>query len=106
MGTQFLDQYSLLHFAVGIVVYFWGIPLWLWNLIQILFELLENTETFMFVINRYIKIWPGGKNYADTWANRLGDILAGYVGWMVAYWLDLYGNKQGWFGRHYSHMIR
>lgn len=105
MGTQFLDQYSLLHFAVGIIAYFWGLPLWLWNFIHILFELVENTETGIFLINNYIKIWPGGKDYADSWINCLGDILVGYVGWICAYWLDFYGNQQGWFHRHYYHII-
>jgi hypothetical protein len=27
MGQQFIDQYLLLHFAVGIVAYFWNIDM-------------------------------------------------------------------------------
>ena len=100
MGNQFLDQYSLLHLAVGIVIYFWGVPLWLWNVIHILFEWTENTETGMYLVNHYIPFWPGGKNYADSWINCLGDILAGHVGWMLAYWLDCHGTQNGWFQRH------
>ena len=100
MGERFLDQYSLLHFAVGIVAYFWGLPLWFWNLIHILFELAENTEMSMYYINHHLPLWPGGKEYADTWINRLGDIIIGHLGWMLAYWLDLYGTQRGWFHRH------
>jgi hypothetical protein len=28
MGLLFYDQYSLLHFSVGVVMYFWGFSLW------------------------------------------------------------------------------
>jgi hypothetical protein len=100
MGTKFLDQYSLLHFAIGIVMYFWGISSFNWNMIHILFELLENTETGMKIINNVFTIWPGGKNYADSYINNVGDIMAGYLGWLFAYWLDNYGNKHDWFERH------
>ena len=100
MGYQLLDQYSLLHFAVGIIFYFWGIPLWLWNLLHILFEFMENTQTGMYLINHYIKLWPGGKNYADGLVNSFGDIMAGHIGWMIAYYLDIYGTQNGWFTRH------
>jgi len=104
MGTQFFDQYSLLHFAVGIIMYFFAVPLWLWNLIHIVFEFVENTEIGLQIINQHIKIWPGGKEYTDSLINRLGDVISGHIGWMVAYWLDSYGNRVGWFRKHMKKM--
>jgi hypothetical protein len=100
MGKQFLDQYSLLHFAVGIIVYFWGISAINWNMIHILFELIENTDIGMKIINNVFILWPGGKNYTDSYVNNIGDLLIGYLGWVTASLLDNYGNKQGWFIKH------
>jgi hypothetical protein len=87
MGLYFLDQYSLLHFASGVVAYFLGIPLIWWFVINIIFEALENS-TFGMGIVRSIPFWPGGKPYRDSNINILGDILCILLGWGVAYWLD------------------
>jgi hypothetical protein len=51
MGTRFLDQYTYLHFAVGIIVYFWNISLLNWIILHTIFEFLENTKTGMKLIN-------------------------------------------------------
>lgn len=96
MGTQFLDQYSLLHFAAGVVGYFFGIPLYLWIIINILFEVIENSPTGMNLINN-IPFWPGGKRFSDASINILGDIISATLGWIVSYYLDYLGNKYGWF---------
>lgn len=96
MGTQFLDQYSLLHFAAGVVGYFFGIPLLIWIGLNILFEAVENSQTGMRFISE-IPIWPGEKRFADSPINIVGDILSATLGWIVAYWLDYLGNKYKWF---------
>ena len=101
MGFYFLDQYSLLHFSVGVVAYFWSLPLWLWNTIHIIFEVLENTQVGMQLINNFT-FWPGGKNFSDGKINQVGDIVSGHIGWLLAYYLDKYGSRYGWFTRHVS----
>ena len=53
MGTKIVDQFSLLHFAVGIVVYFWDISLLLWFVLHTMFELIENTPQGIYFINHY-----------------------------------------------------
>jgi hypothetical protein len=93
MGYQFVDQYTLLHFAVGIVVYFWGLDFWVWTLIHILFEYTENTTHGMWFINNYVTWWPGGKSHADHWVNRTGDVLAGCLGWLLAKTIDQIGKS-------------
>ena len=95
MGVYFLDQYSLLHFATGILAYFWGLRLAFYILLHILFELIENTPQGIAIINKYMFFWPGGKNYPDTVVNSLGDILSGAAGWLIACYLDKYGSKWG-----------
>jgi hypothetical protein len=95
MGLQWIDQYSLLHFASGVIVYFWGVRLWLWILIHSSFEYLENTEIGMKVI-RDTGVWPGGKDRADSLINSLGDTIFAILGWIVAYWLDNLGKKYNW----------
>lgn len=45
------DQYTYLHFAIGIVVYFWNISLINWVIIHTIFEIIENTQTGIHIIN-------------------------------------------------------
>lgn len=92
MGIYFADQYSLLHFATGVIAYFWNINLLTWIIIHIVFEILENTEWGMHIINNF-PIWPGGKDYADSPINILGDNIFAILGWLVAYCLDYLGKK-------------
>jgi len=89
MGVRLFDQYFLLHFAVGVVVYFWGMPFWVWVAIHTAFELTENTNMGMALINRF-PLWPGGKPRADTTRNILGDSMAAVLGWWAAQWMDRY----------------
>lgn len=80
MGTEFTDKYSLLHFATGIIAYYWGVPIILWFVVHLLYEYLENTAPAMKIINK-IKMWPGGKDHADTTLNSVGDQFYGLLGW-------------------------
>lgn len=98
MGHLLFDQYSLLHFAVGIIAYFWEIPFYLLFFFHILFEYSENTTTGMFVINKYFKnIWPGGKPRADTLINSIGDTCSAIIGWIIASIADKYAKRYGWY---------
>ena len=42
----------------------------------------------IYVINKYIYMWPGGKSSPDSLTNMTGDVLSGVVGWLSAYYLD------------------
>lgn len=86
MGTAFFDAYSLLHFASGVIAYFWGVryPTWFWA--HAAFEVAENSPWGMTVINA-LPVWPGGKNEADTVLNMVGDQVFAMVGWWAAMWL-------------------
>jgi hypothetical protein len=83
MGVAFTDKYSLLHFATGVVVYYWGISITAWIILHIIFEYAENTPIGIKIINN-ITLWPGGKDKPDTLLNRTGDIVYGVLGWMFA----------------------
>ncbi len=102
MGQQLLDQYSLLHFSVGVILYFWKIPLWIAILGHALFEWAENTEWGIRIINEYIIEpgyfnWPGGKYAPDAIVNRVGDVATTAVGWLSAAWMDQLGIQRGWY---------
>jgi len=89
MGQYFLDQYSLLHFAVGIIFYFFGFSFINTLLIHTLFEVSENTQQGIDIINTYFKnIWPGGKEYSDSLINSIGDTFFTMLGWIIAYYID------------------
>jgi hypothetical protein len=90
MGEYFFDQYSILHLASGIVAYFFNINLLLWLIIHILFEVIENTNKGIYIINNYLLFWPGGKPKSDSIINSIGDTVFGIVGWYIAYLFDKY----------------
>jgi hypothetical protein len=85
MGTALFDEYSLLHFAVGVIARHWNIAFFLFMIAHIAFELLENTKQGMYIINTYLKAWPGGKSSPDTFLNsQIGDNLFAAAGWWLA----------------------
>ena len=99
MGHNFADQYSFLHFSVGVVVYFWKLPLGWWFLVHSLFEFLENTDVGIRFINN-LPLWPGGKPGADSMINILGDTTFAMLGWIVAYSIDKMGHRLEWYKSH------
>ena len=100
MGKYLFDQYTYLHFATGIISYFWGINLKVFIIIHTLFEFIENTEIGLYFINHYLFFWPGGKPYTDSITNILGDTIGSIIGWSSAYYLDVLGKKKGWYNKH------
>ena len=93
MGTKLFDQYTYLHFASGIIAYFWNISLQNWIILHIIFEILENTQMGMNFINKYITFWPGGKPKSDSGINSIGDTIGAIIGWLSAYYIDKLGQK-------------
>lgn len=92
-----MDQFSLLHLATGIIAYFFGIKLIYWFILHVIFEILENTELGMKIINSNIKFWPGGKPKANSFINRIGDTFFSIMGWQLAYLLDTTGKQKDWY---------
>jgi len=83
MGVYFLDQYSLLHFASGILCRYFNISFTFLLIFHIIFEYVENSKNGMHFINNYFKIWPGGKPKPDSLVNSIGDIISSLIGWRV-----------------------
>lgn len=89
MGLRVFDQYSLLHFAVGVVAYFWSFSFFIVIVAHILFEFIENTPVGMNFINTYFTVWwPGGKTHPDNLLNKTSDTIFTGLGWIVAHQLD------------------
>lgn len=84
MGLHFMDRYSYLHFAVGIVCYYWNIGFITSVALHTIFEILENTPEGMNFINKYLPIWPGGKPYSDSFVNMFGDTVFFILGYITA----------------------
>jgi hypothetical protein len=94
MGKNFFDQFTILHFAVGIIAYFWNVSFLDTLILHTLFEFLENTEQGIHIINTYFKMWPGGKPYADSEINMLGDTIGIMAGWLLAQMVDKYSTEK------------
>lgn len=102
MGYRFFDQYSLLHFSVGVITYFWNISFIYGFILHFIFELLENTKIGIHMINKYIIepgyfSWPGGKHKADTILNIIGDNTFYAFGFLMSYILDYIGRIHKWY---------
>ena len=87
MGFLLTDNFSILHFAVGIVFYFFGISLYKSTIIHIIFELAENTPIVMNITNS-TGWWPGGKPKSDNYINMFGDTIYFMLGWIIAKYVD------------------
>ena len=59
MGLTYIDRYSLLHFAVGVVANFWGIDKYQLLLYHTIFELVENTEFGHQQLGAVLAGWEG-----------------------------------------------
>jgi hypothetical protein len=100
MGLLFFDQYSYLHFACGIIAYYWNLSFNNWLVLHTLFELLENTQFGMNFINTKLTFWPGGKPRSDNLINMIGDTVFTLIGWYSAHYLDTVGNKYNLYKLH------
>ena len=100
MGLLLFDQYTYLHFASGIIAYFFNISILTWFVLHTIFETTENTNIGINIINKYLKFWPGGKPYPDTLSNIIGDTIGTILGWSSAYLLDKYGSKYKLYKSH------
>tara|TARA_Y100000287_G_scaffold110531_1_gene88656 strand:- start:250 stop:567 length:318 start_codon:yes stop_codon:yes gene_type:complete len=101
MGCYFFDQYSILHFSVGVVMYFWNISFITAFAIHLIFEIIENTKIGMNFINKYFIhpgyfSWPGGKNYSDSLINSIGDNVFFILGYIISYYADIYAVNNNW----------
>lgn len=84
MGEYFIDKYSLLHFAVGILFRFFNINFTMSLLLHILFEIIENSKQGIYFIDHYLTFWPGGKRKSDSFINSVGDTVFFSLGWFIA----------------------
>ena len=100
MGQKLFDQFTYLHFAAGILMYFWNIGFIAGLILHTAFEVAENSQAGMRVINEYFTLWPGGKPEADSSQNSVGDTIGWALGWYSAKLLDQHGAAAGWYDLH------
>ena len=88
MGEKIIDRYSLLHFAVGIIMYFTGFSFFSQAFWHTLFELIENQPFMVRFIDQQLTWWPGGKQVPDAIVNSISDVCWGSLGWLTAYYVS------------------
>ena len=84
MGDKIIDKWTLVHFIVGMIANILKLPISLFIILHIIFEIWENTKDRMCVINNTLyRVFPlGFKTEPDSIINRISDILAGTAGWL------------------------
>lgn len=95
MGTAIIDKYTILHFSVGIIFRYLGFDFVSLLIAHTVFEIVENSKPGMFIINKYFKLWPGGKPASDSTINSISDIIFSLLGWVIADRFIIYSNI-GW----------
>ena len=95
MGAAIIDKYTILHFSVGIIFRYLGFNIVSLLIAHTVFEILENSKTGMVIINKYFKLWPGGKPAQDSTINSISDIFFSLLGWVIADKFIIYINL-GW----------
>jgi hypothetical protein len=88
MGIVLFDQYTLLHFATGVIFYFFNFSLLSFFVIHTVFEIVENTKYGVYFIDKYLTFWPGRKVKPDKIINNIGDTIGALSGWYSAKLLD------------------
>jgi len=86
MGKELFDAYTYLHFASGIIAFFWGISYINTLIVHTLFEFFENTLLGIRIIGDF-EYWPGGKVTSDSLLNSIGDTVGVSLGWWTAYYI-------------------
>jgi len=69
-------------------------------MLHTIFELSENTNLGIKVINKFYYWSSFKKSYPDSFINILGDILGTSLGWLTAFYLDYLGHKYKWYDPH------
>lgn len=100
MGNLLFDQYSYLHFACGIIAYFWKVSSTKLFYLHTMFEIVENTSYGMDIINHYFTLWPGGKPISDSNINIIGDTISVLIGWYSAQYVDHIGARYNLYNVH------
>ncbi len=92
---NFFDQYSLAHFASGIIVYYIGLTLEQWFWLHLVFELIENGQISREIAHNYLPKFGFETVTQDTIINSFGDQVFAMAGWLVAYLIDslIFKNK-------------
>ncbi len=94
MGKYLLDQYSLLHYAVGVVAFFLDIRLSIALAIHIVFEVAENSTRVAAFLNT-LPFWPGGKAASDSLLNTTTDNVVFVLGWFTAWGANALAKNYG-----------
>jgi hypothetical protein len=89
MGIYFTDKFSLLHFASGIIAYYWNFSLIFWFIFHFLYEVIENSQKVYKLIDKF-PLWPGGKKAPDSYINSLGDQFYSVLGWVFTHYYIKY----------------
>jgi hypothetical protein len=94
MGIYFFDEFSLLHLASGIIFQYFDFSFIQHLYLHILFEILENTQIGISLINKLYSLAPGLiKTESDSLINSFGDVIYGIIGWLIAYYFRKLFNK-------------
>ena len=55
-----------------------------WIILHTIFELIDDSNWFMYLVNHWITAWPGGKPEPDSISNKVGDTIGAGLGWFLA----------------------
>lgn len=109
-STHGLDIFSSVHFGAGVVAGVFGVPLFAWMLVHILFELLENQSlgvaffqwTEPFIFQMFGQSNRTSDYYGDKAINSTVDNLMALLGWWLGTKISLVASNYRIYGRFFK----
>ena len=85
MDQYAFDEYSLVHFSIGVLTYQSGFSFLTLAIVYSIFKIFSNVSLGMYVIDTYVTPLLGYKLYPESFKNIGMDLSACLLGWLTGY---------------------
>ncbi len=85
MDQYAFDEYSVVHFAIGVLTYQSGFSFVTLAIVYSIFKIFSNVSLGMYVIDTYITPLLGYKLFPESFKNIGTDLAMCLLGWLVGY---------------------
>lgn len=85
MDQYAFDEYSLVHFSIGVLTYQSGFSFLTLAIVYSIFKIFSNVSLGMYVIDTYVTPLLGYKLFPESFKNIGMDLSACLLGWLTGY---------------------
>jgi hypothetical protein len=85
MDQYAFDEYSIVHFAIGVLTFQAGFSFVTLAILYAIFKIFSNMSLGMYVIDKYFTPFIGYKLYPESFKNIGTDLALCFIGWIFGY---------------------